>query len=194
MKRRYFVLALIAAALLVFCACAQSSDFLASPDGAAVEYTVSENVAAPVYSHETGRYSDSFTLTVTAPKGTVVRYTLDGSQPTAQSDIFPAEGLLIKDRSKEKNVLSAIPASEFTAESDHTPEKVNKGTVIRSAACTAASTAASTSVTPPRNLIATISGTGRASALPGLFLSRVSTVTSAALQPASTATNAAASP
>jgi len=134
MKRRYFVLALIAAALLVFCACAQSSDFLASPDGAAVEYTVSENVAAPVYSHETGRYSDSFTLTVTAPKGTVVRYTLDGSQPTAQSDIFPAEGLLIEDRSKEKNVLSAIPASEFTAESDHTPEKVNKGTVIRSAA------------------------------------------------------------
>ena len=120
MKRIAAAAAAVMIMLLSLCAC---SDIF----GTAVP-------APPVLSHETGSYSDSFTLTVTADKGAVVRYTLDGSAPTAQSPEFPAEGLVIYDRSQEPNVLSAIPAAQFTPESTHSPGTVTKATVIRAAA------------------------------------------------------------
>ena len=116
MKRRILILTAIAAlVMLTLCACSPAA------------------LTAPVLSHETGCYDSSFTLTVTAGKGAIVRYTLDGSVPTAESPVFPAEGLLIEDRSDEPNVLSAIPAAQFTVESTHTPPTVTKGTVVRAA-------------------------------------------------------------
>ncbi|MBE6759018.1 MAG: hypothetical protein E7554_02890 [Ruminococcaceae bacterium] len=118
MKRRILTLAAVAVmVILTLCACA--------PEGVP---------AAPVLSHQTGKYDDSFTLTVTADERATVRYTLDGSDPTAESPEFPGEGLLIEDRSDRPNVLAAVPAAEFTVESTHTPPTVTKGTVIRAAA------------------------------------------------------------
>ena len=42
-----------------------------------------------------GFYPDGLTVTVTAPRGTTLRYTTDGETPTAKSPAFPADGLRI---------------------------------------------------------------------------------------------------
>lgn len=42
-----------------------------------------------------GFYPDGLTVTVTAPRGTTLRYTTDGETPTAKSPAFPADGLKI---------------------------------------------------------------------------------------------------
>ncbi|MBE6753373.1 MAG: hypothetical protein E7559_03310 [Ruminococcaceae bacterium] len=97
---------------------------------------VDKELSAPVFSHETGSYDEDFTLTVTTDKRTVVRYTLDGSMPTAESPKFPEEGMVITDRSDQPNDLSAIDTYEITRETDHVPGTVAKGTVIRAAAFT----------------------------------------------------------
>lgn len=120
MKHRILWAAALLTVLLTLCAC---SDIF----GTAVP-------EAPVLSHETGSYEKSFTLTVAADRRATVRYTLDGSEPTADSPEFPAEGLLIEDRSDQPNALSAIPAAQFTVESTHSPGTVTKGTVVRAAA------------------------------------------------------------
>ena len=44
-----------------------------------------DKFAPPEFSHETGSYAEQFTLTVVGERGTVVRYTLDGSMPTEKS-------------------------------------------------------------------------------------------------------------
>ncbi len=127
MKRRLFVL--ISAVIMLFslCACAAGG----------TETAVSADIAPPVFSHATGTYDEGFTLTLTSRWGTTVRYTLDGSEPTVDSPAFPREGLVISNRSNEPNVLSGISADMFTKESDHTPPRVPKATVIRAAAFTA---------------------------------------------------------
>lgn len=42
----------------------------------------------PGFSHETGVYDGPFTLTLTAPLGTTIHYTLDGSTPTQDSPVY----------------------------------------------------------------------------------------------------------
>ena len=91
-------------------------------------------LAPPEFSHETGSYAEQFTLTVVGERGTVVRYTLDGSMPTEKSPVFPAEGMIVTDRSGEPNVLAAVNTNEISLETDHVPPTVTKGTVIRAAA------------------------------------------------------------
>ncbi len=136
MKRRLFMLIAMTAVLVMgLLACADRPGKQCGDDSQIpVEYVVSDSVAQPQFSHETGSYDEAFTLTVESGKGTTVRYTLDGTEPTARSEVFPAEGLTVKDRSGQKNVLASLDASLFTAESSHKPGKVNKGTVIRAAA------------------------------------------------------------
>ncbi len=90
--------------------------------------------AVPLLSHETGCYSEAFTLTVTPQKGMTIRYTTDGSLPTAESPVFPADGLEIADRSSRPNVLSALPVEQITWDQHSLPDTVSKGTVIRAAA------------------------------------------------------------
>ena len=91
-------------------------------------------IVPPKFSCETGSYDEKFTLTVVADTGTTVRYTLDGSLPTVKSPVFPAEGMVIADRSGEPNVLAAVNTNEISLETDHVPPTVTKGTVIRAAA------------------------------------------------------------
>ena len=62
------------------------------------------------------------------------------------------------------------------------------------ATASAALIASSTSATLPLNFTVTKSGTGKASALPGLFLSNTSNLTFAALHPASAARKAQTRP
>lgn len=123
------MLAVICSGLVAGIGCSDGT-----PPVSGSDIVISDDIDAPRLSHAAGRYGEPFTLTVSAEKGMTVRYTLDGTQPTPLSEVFPEEGLLIEDRSGEENVLSAVKASEFTAESNHTPDKVNKGTVIRAAA------------------------------------------------------------
>jgi len=89
---------------------------------------------APVLSHAAGSYDEAFTLTVTAEKGVTVRYTTDGSLPTAESPEFPEDGLLIDNRTDEPNVLSAVDPKTITEDEHMPPPNVDKGTVIRAAA------------------------------------------------------------
>ena len=103
-----------------------------------------------IFSAEGGVYSDEFTLTLSTENGTEIYYTTDGSNP-ADSDtaILYEDGIEIKDRSGDANVVSAVdPAlistnfarysnsqgkviSNVEAPSD---DAVDKCTVIRAAA------------------------------------------------------------
>ncbi len=124
MKHRLLVIlvALFSIAAVCLCAgCSRPADADSEP-------------APPQFSHETGAYDEKFTLTVTADTGTTVRYTLDGSLPTAESPVFPAEGMTIADRSGEPNLLAAVETNKISLETDHVPPTVTKGTVIRAAA------------------------------------------------------------
>ncbi|MCL2016614.1 MAG: CotH kinase family protein [Defluviitaleaceae bacterium] len=44
--------------------------------------------AAPTFSHPSGFFTQEFDLTLAAEPGAIIRYTLDGSEPTADSPIF----------------------------------------------------------------------------------------------------------
>ena len=91
-------------------------------------------IAPPKFNYETGSYDEAFTLTVAADNNTIVHYTLDGSIPTSDSPVFPAEGMIIGNRSDEPNVLAAVSTNKISLETDHIPPTVTKGTVIRAAA------------------------------------------------------------
>ncbi|MFB8189092.1 chitobiase/beta-hexosaminidase C-terminal domain-containing protein [Microbacterium sp. NPDC055988] len=47
-----------------------------------------EELAAPTFSQDGGRFAESTTVTLTAPQGAQIRYTLDGSTPTAKSPLY----------------------------------------------------------------------------------------------------------
>jgi hypothetical protein len=110
---------------------------LASICTAACAASPSDRVPPPQFSHETGAYDEAFLLTVTSAANTTVRYTLDGSMPTADSPVFPPDGMVIDDRSGEPNQLASVSTNQITLETDHTPPTVHKGTVIRAAAFSA---------------------------------------------------------
>lgn len=86
-----------------------------------------------VLSHKTGIYEQGFTLTASAQSGTV-RYTTDGSLPTAESPEFPREGLEIKALGEQPSMLASIPVKDITWDEHPQPATAQKGTVIRAAA------------------------------------------------------------
>ena len=110
---------------------------LASICNAACAVSPADRVTPPQFSHETGAYDEAFLLTVTSDADTTVRYTLDGSMPTADSPVFPPDGMVIANRSGEPNQLASVSTNQITLETDHTPPTVHKGTVIRAAAFSA---------------------------------------------------------
>lgn len=69
---------------------------------------VYRDVSAPVFSHESGFYDQSFTLTIDVPAGQTVYYTLDGSTPTVDSQQY-TEPLTIEDISSNPNRYSQNP-------------------------------------------------------------------------------------
>ena len=89
-------------------------------------------VAAPVFSQESGFYDDAFDLTLSVPDNCLIYYTLDGSEPDKYSLRYEAP-ITVYDRTPEANVCSAL-AMPYNPPKD----PVRKATVIRAAACDAA--------------------------------------------------------
>jgi len=91
----------------------------------------------PVMDTPGGFYDDAVELTLTPEPGTVVRHTLDGSEPTETSPVFPAS-LSLTSRAGQPNVLSMISGTSTT--NQHTDGwkppvgEVRKATVVRTRA------------------------------------------------------------
>lgn len=92
---------------------------------------VQTEVSEPQFSKESGFYSNSFDLTISAPNGCTVYYTLDGSDPTTSSE--RANGSInIYDRSNEQNVYSAKTDVSDGYSAPKSP--VDKATIVRAIA------------------------------------------------------------
>jgi len=89
-----------------------------------------------LFSAKSGFYDNDIDLTISAPEGWKVYYTLDGSVPTAESDCL-TEPIHITDRSSEPNRLSAYAEISQPAEYSDSwipADKVDKATVVRAIA------------------------------------------------------------
>ncbi len=89
---------------------------------------------APVFSHTSGFYEDVFTLHLSAEKGQIIYYTLDGSKPTKDSLVYE-DGILIQNVSRQPNKCNAVRKviqEWLTYEPNDHP--VDKAMVIRAAA------------------------------------------------------------
>ena len=103
-----------------------------TPGAANVTAGVTEVLPAPQFSHLPGFYTNSFELTLSVTNaGAVIRYTLDGSEPTEDSPVYAAP-LLITNRTAAPNDFSLIP----TAPSGWQPPagQAFKGSVVRAKA------------------------------------------------------------
>lgn len=92
------------------------------------------SLEAPVLSHDSGYYEDSFTLTMKAGRRQKIYYTLDGSVPT-EEDFLYTDGILIENRTSEENVINGV--ENIVADwMDYyvSDEKAPKATVVRAIA------------------------------------------------------------
>ena len=102
-----------------------------TPNAGAALWTA-PTLEAPSFSLESGFYDGPQTLSLTAAPGCEIRYTLDGSRPTAESPLYEAP-LSLTDISEEPNRVVSQPNT--TADrSGAVTEPVDKGTVVRAAA------------------------------------------------------------
>lgn len=117
MKNR-ILSALLAGAILLVTACSDSSSQdsqtgslteASSAESGAVSSQPEEELSSVVFSHQSGVYSEEFSLTVSANDGAEILYTLDGSDPlSSDSAKVYTDPVVIGDRSKDKNVVSAV--------------------------------------------------------------------------------------
>jgi hypothetical protein len=100
-----------------------------SPGCSNPESAFSISVPSPVFSNESGFYDSEFRLSLTAPEGYNIYYTLDGSDPTTDSKRYDTP-INVYDRSSEENVYSAITDIDFGRYT--APEKpVDKAMIVR---------------------------------------------------------------
>lgn len=91
-------------------------------------------LAAPVLSHKSGFYEDSFILTMKAGRRQKIYYTLDGSVPT-EEDFLYTDGIFIENRTSQDNVINDV--RKIVADwKDYgaSDEKAPKATVVRAVA------------------------------------------------------------
>ena len=86
----------------------------------------------PVFSLSSGFYDEPQILTISAPAGCEIRYTLDGSVPTAQSPLYDGP-LTLTDVSPQPNRVVSQPNTTLDR-SGAVTEPVDKGTLLRAAA------------------------------------------------------------
>ncbi|MGN0580172.1 MAG: CotH kinase family protein [Ruminococcus sp.] len=94
------------------------------------------DVAEPIFSKESGFYNDSFSLTISAADNMTIYYTLDGSEPTAESYVYISP-VTVSDISPSANVLSArtdIAPSSWMSSVTPPRNPVDKAFIIRAAA------------------------------------------------------------
>ena len=96
----------------------------------------SDILEKPVLSHHPGFYDRDFQLTLSHPDpGATIYYTLDGSRPDTNAQVFTGEPIPVRDRTNEPNQLSVIPTATGDPDRFLTPNGlIKKGTVIRALA------------------------------------------------------------
>lgn len=110
--------------IIILLTCLLGAGFLA--------YNAVRTVKPPVFSLESGFYSSDQELTISATSGCTIYYTLDGSDPTDESEIYTAP-LQITDASKNENRWSA--RDDLSAEKYVIPDRnIEKCTIIRAVA------------------------------------------------------------
>lgn len=83
----------------------------------------------PVLSVESGFYNEAFLLSMQCKAGETIYYTMDGSMPTTQSEIY-REPVLIQDASVCDNYYAALP--DFSIQGNYAPgELLDKSCVVR---------------------------------------------------------------
>lgn len=88
----------------------------------------------PVFSHESGFYDESFTLTIDAEEGQKIYYTLDGSEPTVESNVYE-NGILIENASHNPNICNAVKnVVQEWLEYEPNDYVVDKATIVRAIA------------------------------------------------------------
>lgn len=130
---------------LTFAAAAADTSYGQYPDGSGQFYTLpctpnaenkapegSNAVAQPEFSAESGFYNSSFSLTISAPAGTAVYYTTDGSDPTTESEKYTSP-ITVEDMTSTPNVLSAR-TDISTGDVDAPNKNVDKAAIIRAVA------------------------------------------------------------
>lgn len=91
-------------------------------------------VSAPVFDKQSGFYSSSFNLNITASDNTYIYYTTDGSLPTSGSQKFSSP-ILIADCSSERAVLTYRKGTTVDSSSEQFPsEEFEKARIIRAIA------------------------------------------------------------
>ena len=86
---------------------------------------------APVFEVSSGFYDDAFTLHLFSPDGEKIYYTLDGSEPCADSLVYK-DPLLITDNTQEENRYAS--RTDLSPSKAYTPDfPVDKAVVVRAA-------------------------------------------------------------
>ncbi|WP_295089580.1 CotH kinase family protein [Ruminococcus sp.] len=103
-----------------------------SPGSSNPESAFLISVPTPEFSQKSGFYDSEFKLSLSAPEEYNIYYTLDGSEPTANSMRYDAP-ITVYDRSSEENVYSAITDIKYGGYT--APEKpVDKAMIVRAIA------------------------------------------------------------
>ena len=92
------------------------------------------SLANVTLSHQSGFYTEDFTLTAEIPAGYKLYYTTDSTIPTKSSTLFK-DGLKIKDISSSPDVISQIVVTAQEAGMWYPDEPVDKATVFRFRLC-----------------------------------------------------------
>lgn len=87
------------------------------------------SLETPIFSAESGFYEEPFSLSLSAPQGQEIYYTLDGSEPTTESALY-TEPIAIRDNSDTENCYANIGG--IAREGDYQPTYlIDKGIVVK---------------------------------------------------------------